>query len=153
MSPRSKMMRKVLNPPTIKGFKPYGPDVVELNTLPVILLFEEYEALRLSDYDHLNHHQASVAMCISRPTFTRVYASALRKIAQAFVEARPISIEGGKVYYDSEWFECANCHSYFNHPDKSIDISTCPLCGKLTILNIGNENPSNRHKGRGRKML
>jgi len=85
-----------LNPPSIKGFKPYGLDSEGTAAEPVTVLFEEYEALRLSDYDSLNHHQASVMMGVSRPTFTRIYASALQKIAVAFVEGRQITIEGGK---------------------------------------------------------
>ena len=102
MSPRVKLIRKVLNPPLIAGFKPYGPESANHNQEPVFLLYEEYEALRLCDYDNYNHLNASVIMGISRPTFTRIYSSTRRKIAQAFVEGRQISIEGGNVYFDSD---------------------------------------------------
>jgi uncharacterized protein len=134
MSPRSKTLRKVLNPPSIKGFKPYGPDFKQKNPEPVTLFMEEYEALRLCDYDYFNHHQASVLMGVSRPTFTRIYASALRKIAMAFVEGKQIAIEGGKVYFDSDWFRCAACNCYFNHPEKEKKPEICPLCGSSNIL-------------------
>jgi len=139
MSPRIKTIRKVLNPPIIKGFKPYGPERTSANTDPVNLLFEEYEAIRLCDYDKCNHHQASVLMCVSRPTFTRIYASALQKIALAFVEGRQISIEGGKVYFDSDWYHCGKCNCYFNNPEKEIEIEQCPLCGsdKITGFDFG----------------
>jgi len=129
MSPRIKTLRKVLNPPIIKGLKPYGPDLNRLNPEPVILLFEEYEALRLCDYDRYNHHQASILMGVSRPTFTRIYAATLQKIARAFVEGRQISIEGGKVYFDSDWFHCSGCNCYFNNPEKDKELTSCPLCG------------------------
>ena len=95
MSPRKKILRKILNPPIIKGFKPYGIGTERKNPGQVNLLYEEYEALRLSDYDGLKHHQASVIMGVSRPTFTRIYASALQKVAKAFVEGKQITIEGG----------------------------------------------------------
>ncbi len=133
MSPRQKKARKVLEPPQVKGFKPYGPKSENRSESPVNLLFEEYEALRLSDYDRLNHHQASVMMQISRPTFTRIYASALRKIAIAFVEGRQLVIEGGKVYYDSDWYHCQTCRCYFNNPEKEVVLNQCALCGSREI--------------------
>lgn len=127
------MLRKVLNPPIIKGFKPYGNDGMHQEKGQVNLLYEEYEALRLCDYDGCNHHQASVIMGVSRPTFTRIYASALQKISTAFVEGRQISIEGGKVYFDSDWYRCSRCSCYFNNPEKQTEIANCPLCGSENI--------------------
>jgi predicted DNA-binding protein (UPF0251 family) len=133
MSPRLKKLRKVLNPPPIKGFKPYGPDVEGAKVEPVLLHFEEYEALRLCDYDMYNHHQASVLMGVSRPTFTRIYASVRQKVAVAFAEGRQIVIDGGKVYFDSDWYKCNQCKCFFNNPQKEIDITNCPLCGGESI--------------------
>jgi len=85
MSPRIKVLRKVLSPPIIKGFKPYGLQAGQQHPEVVNLLYEEYEALRLSDYDKLNHHQASIMMVVSRPTFTRIYGSVLQKVAKGMV--------------------------------------------------------------------
>jgi len=138
MSPRIKTLRKVLNPPVIKGFKPYGLESDRQNAELINLLIEEYEALRLSDYDKCNHYEASVLMGISRPTFTRIYASALQKIAKSFVEGRQISIEGGKVYFDSDWYKCAACQCYFNNPEKEKKIERCPLCGNHQIMPFEN---------------
>jgi len=129
MSPRSKIFRKVVSPPPIKGFKPYGGEQAGENKPLVLIHFEEYEALRLCDYDLHNHHQASVLMGVSRPTFTRIYASAREKIALALVEGRQISVEGGKVYFDSDWYHCSGCCCYFNNPEKETSIVACPLCG------------------------
>jgi predicted DNA-binding protein (UPF0251 family) len=140
MSPRIKILRKVSNPPVIKGFKPYGISSDKLNQEEVKLLYEEYEAIRLCDYDMLNHHQASVLMGVSRPTYTRIYASALQKIAKAFVEGRLISIEGGKVYFDSDWYRCNKCECYFNNPEREKPIENCPLCGSQDIDKFDYEN-------------
>jgi len=134
MSPRRKTLRKVVSPPIIKGFKPVGLQEKNLVTEPVILLLEEYEALRLCDYDHRSQLEASVYMCVSRPTFTRIYASALQKIATAFVEGRQLVISGGKVYFDSDWFECQSCNCYFNNPEKERVITDCPLCGSQQVM-------------------
>jgi len=140
MSPRKKVLRKVVNLPVIKGFKPYGPESNVQPLEPVNLLYEEYEAIRLSDYDHLNHQQASEMMGVSRPTFTRIYASALQNIAKAMVEGRQLSIEGGKVYFDSDWYECEQCLCNFNNPEKDKAISTCPLCGSDRIKRYDVDN-------------
>lgn len=140
--PRIKTLRKVLNPPIIKGFKPYGSEAGKRGATLVNLLFEEYEALRLCDYDKCNHHQASVMMGVSRPTFTRIYASALQKIALAFVEGRQISIEGGKVYFDSDWYQCAGCGCNFNNPEREKEIEKCPLCGSDQIMSFDFDNSS-----------
>lgn len=140
MSPRIKVIRKISNPPLIKGFKPYGPESGKQELNPVYLLYEEYEAIRLSDYDLLNHYQSSVMMGISRPTFTRIYASALKKIARAFVEGRQISIEGGKVYFDSDWYHCKKCECYFNNPEKEKPVNKCPLCGSQQVNKFDLEN-------------
>ncbi|NSW44373.1 MAG: DUF134 domain-containing protein [Bacteroidales bacterium] len=133
MSPRIKTLRKVSNPPIVKGFKPYGISSDKSHYEDVKLLYEEYEAIRLCDYDMLNHYQASVLMGVSRPTFTRIYASALKKIAKAMVEGRPISFEGGKIYFDSNWYQCYNCGCYFNNPEKEKTIEHCPLCGSIKV--------------------
>jgi predicted DNA-binding protein (UPF0251 family) len=133
MSPRIKRPRKVLSPPIIKGFKPFGPGIASLNPEPVFLLFEEYEAIRLCDFDMVIHTEASIVMGVSRPTFTRIYAAARQKIARAFVEGRPITIEGGKVYFDSTWYHCSYCKCDFNNPEKEKDVEYCPLCGSTQV--------------------
>jgi len=135
MSPRLKRLRKVLNPPSIKGFKPFGMEGESISKEPVLLHFEEYEALRLCDYDMLTHHEASVIMGVSRPTFTRIYAALRKKMASAFVEGRPIRIEGGKVYFDSNWFKCMTCACFFNNPESQTQPLQCPLCNSTDICN------------------
>ncbi|NQU80500.1 MAG: DUF134 domain-containing protein [Bacteroidetes bacterium] len=135
MSPRPKRLRKVSNPPVISGFKPYGNKSIEVKPVSVFLQYEEYEALRLCDFEMLNHHQASVMMDVSRPTLTRIYAKARYKIAEAIVKGKQIIIEGGKVYFDSEWFACPSCGCFFNNPEKQEDVKSCPLCRSTNFSN------------------
>ena len=59
MSPRPKRLRKIINPPPVKGFKPYGTIKQAVHVEPVFLLYEEYEAFRLCDFEKLNHQEAS----------------------------------------------------------------------------------------------
>jgi len=135
MSPRPKRIRKVSNPPIISGFKPYGGEEKRNKQEPVFLHYEEYEALRLCDFEMLNHHQASIIMDVSRPTLTRIYAKARYKVAEAFVKGLQIIIEGGKVYFDSDWCSCSSCGCFFNNPEKQEDIKNCPLCKSTDIVN------------------
>lgn len=127
MSPRPIRLRKISNPPVISGFKPYGSKDYQIKA-DIFLQLEEYEAIRLCDYEMLNHHQASVIMNVSRPTLTRIYSNARQKLAEALVQGKQIIIEGGKIYFDSEWYSCKMCGSYFNNPEKQKEISECPLC-------------------------
>lgn len=143
---RNTTPRKILNPPIIKGFNPYGPDRENQQLEAIILLYEEYEALRLCDYDMKNHHEASALMNISRPTFTRIYSSVRQKIARAFVEGRQISIEGGKVYFDSNWYHCKQCTCYFNNPEIEKAVHRCTLCGSNDISRVETEDTSTKTK-------
>ncbi len=134
-------MRKILGPPAIKGLLPRRRGGGVVNSEPVVMLLEEYESIKLCDYDLMNHNEASQIMGVSRPTFTRIYSSARQKVAKAFVEVSEIIVEGGKVYYDSEWFQCEECGCDFNHHDKMTTPEKCPLCGSSKVKNIvSNEN-------------
>ena len=127
---RPKRIRKMTNPPHFKGFRPIGlPEEINL----VVLNYEEYEAIRLSDFELYGQLEASQIMEVSRPTYTRIYESARRKVAEAFVLGKAILFEGGKVFFDTEWYSCNSCCCYFNHPAKEQKISKCPLCGSSDI--------------------
>ncbi len=139
MSPRQLRPRKLSAPPRISGMKPYGDQLPKGKPEALFLQFEEYEALRLCDYLNLNHHQASMQMDVSRPTLTRIYARARQKVARALVEGKQIIVEGGKVYFDSDWYACRACGCHFNHPDKHKEVTACALCGSRDIAHCEGE--------------
>jgi predicted DNA-binding protein (UPF0251 family) len=123
--PRRKRMRKVVAPPGFKGYKPYGNR--HNNKEQVDLLYEEYEAIKLADYDLMNHQEASELMGVSRATFARVYESARRKIASALVETREIRSVYGNALLDKSWYVCNVCHSRFTIP-ATLKHQACPIC-------------------------
>jgi uncharacterized protein len=128
--PRPKRIRRVCTPPHFKGYLPIGlPDQVQA----VVLNYEEYEAIRLSDYELHGQVEAAEIMGVSRPTYARVYESARRKIAEALVGGKPIIFEGGKVYFDSDWYTCLSCNCWFNHLEKEKPVQKCALCGSTHI--------------------
>jgi predicted DNA-binding protein (UPF0251 family) len=92
----------------MEGFKPFGIPITDLE--PVILFFEEYEAMRLLDYLGMTQLEAAREMAVSRPTLTRIYEKARRTIAEAFVDGKAIFIAGGDYHTDEFWYRCEDCH-------------------------------------------
>lgn len=128
--PRRRSLRKVVAPPAFKGYKPYG--VSKESDDAIELLYEEYEAIKLADYDLMNHQEASKLMGVSRPTFARIYESARRKIAQALVETKEIKSVYGNALLDGKWFICTDCIARFTIPAKASG-NHCPICKSQNI--------------------
>lgn len=108
-------------PPMMEGYKPFGVPMRELES--VILLYEEFESLRLADYENLTQAEAAKKMNISRPTFTRLYEKARKSVAKAFVEGKAIVIRGGTYVTDDYWYRCDDCHNttVSDHPVEQCD--------------------------------
>src|SRR5512135_2639323 len=92
---RPKSCRRVGCQPGTTYFKPRGVPLSGLEE--VLLAVDEFEALRLADYEGLYHEEAAVRMNVSRPTFGRMLNSAREKVADAIVNGKALRIEGGKV--------------------------------------------------------
>ncbi|WXR60315.1 DUF134 domain-containing protein [Peptostreptococcaceae bacterium AGR-M142] len=132
--PRPRKFRRVCKKPTIEAFGPvvaYNNDIDEDSY--IIMSFEEYESIRLMDYEGLNQEECGVSMNIGRSSVQRIYIDARRKIAKGMVEGRPIRIEGGdyKLCEDEQEIE-----------------ERCPNCKRLK--NQGNCNGNGKQKGRGK---
>jgi predicted DNA-binding protein (UPF0251 family) len=128
--PRRRRLRKVVAPPGFRGYKPYGINGTSKESIE--LLYEEYEALKLADYDMMNHQEASEIMGVSRPTFARIYESARRKIARALVETKIIKTVFGNAWMDKNWYECESCHARFTIP-RTLKEHQCPICSSVRI--------------------
>jgi uncharacterized protein len=128
--PRRKRLRRIVAPPGFKGYRPFGN--THRNKGYIELLYEEYEAIKLTDYDLMNHQEAARLMGISRPTFARVYESARRKIAKAFVETREIRTFFGNAWMDGNWYDCIDCRARFTIPFTQ-QYSHCPVCRSESI--------------------
>jgi len=133
--PRLKVLRNLDDLPMIKGFRPIWLRAGFRHT--VSLNLEEYEAIRLIDYEKSNHEQAAQAMNVSRPTITRIYESARQKLALALVEGRGLIIEGGNVSLRGSHLYCEACSQKFTIPEAADGASTtCPHCGSSQILDL-----------------
>ena len=126
MSPRPKNIRRISEAPQTVGFVPMKCKRYET----IELHMEEYEAIRLCDYEIMTQAEAAVRMGISRPTLTRIYGSARQKIARALVEQSAVTIEGGKAYMEGTWHKCLECGMVFNNIDPNLrpENLCCPSC-------------------------
>jgi predicted DNA-binding protein (UPF0251 family) len=96
--PRPHNFRRVCRLPQSSYFKPRG---VPLSILQHINLnVDEFEAVRLADLEGLYHNDAAEKMNVSRQTFGRILESAHKKIADALVNGKALSIEGGPYELD-----------------------------------------------------
>jgi predicted DNA-binding protein (UPF0251 family) len=93
--PRPRHCRRVGHLPQATFYKPRG---VPLSVLQhITLTVDELEAIRLADLQGLYQEQAAEKMNVSRQTFGRIIESAHKKIADALVNGKALSIEGGIV--------------------------------------------------------
>jgi len=90
---RPKKTRWVKCEPGERCFRPQCKPSNQLDGIYMTL--DEFEAVRLADYEGLKQEEAAKRLKISRPTFSRIIASAHNKIADAFVNIKAIKIEGG----------------------------------------------------------
>ena len=90
---RPRLCRRVRFNPGVVYFKPRGVRLTELEE--VVLLVEEFEAVRLKDLEGLEQGECAKKMGISQPTFHRLVLSARKKIADAIVKGKAIRICGG----------------------------------------------------------
>jgi predicted DNA-binding protein (UPF0251 family)/predicted Fe-Mo cluster-binding NifX family protein len=134
--PRQKKCRNIENPPIYDGYRPVGVSPKHLDCIDLKL--EEYEAIRLADYENLRQQDAAIRMNISRPTFTRIYNSARKKIAQAFVEGKMILFKGGNIEIDQQLYKCKDCNEIFKLKDNISLI--CTSCKSENIENLKQNN-------------
>ena len=93
--PRPRHCRRVGCLPQATFYKPRG---IPLSVLQhVNLTVDELEAIRLADLEGLYQEHAAEKMKVSRQTFGRILESAHKKIADALVNGKALSIEGGSI--------------------------------------------------------
>jgi predicted DNA-binding protein (UPF0251 family) len=95
--PRPKRCRRICGYPDFWSFAPEG--TVDAET--IVFKLDEYEAVRLIDYQKLTQEECAEAMGVSRATVTSIYESARFKIADAMVNGKRIRITGGSYRIDS----------------------------------------------------
>ena len=147
---RPKKNRIINAPPEIVAFKPVG---IPTNILKkVYLTIDEYEAIRLADYEKLDHEQAAKEMEISRPTFTRLIDSARKKVADSIINGKELIIQGGNIHFKNNIYRCFDCGYTVQLPIYRNPLNSCPSCGSKRINNLARQfghGKCCRHRWRG----
>lgn len=102
--PRPKCRRNICGIPDKNYFKPRGIPTVDLEE--VNLTLDEFETVRLADYEQLYQEAAAARMNISRQTFGRIIDAAHKKIADVLINGKALKIEGGEISLDDPEPSC-----------------------------------------------
>ena len=92
---RPQKMRKVCAAPCKRRFGPLGEGVATCEV--VQLTVDEYEVLRLIDYEGLLQEECAEKMQVARTTVQAMYGAARKKLGIMLVEGATLRIEGGNV--------------------------------------------------------
>jgi predicted DNA-binding protein (UPF0251 family) len=130
--------RRVQGSPVACYFKPRGAPLPLLQG--VVITVDEFEALRLADFEGLYQEHAAQKMGVSRQTFGNIVASARRKVADAIVNARVLKIEGGAVETAGGHFVCCRCRNEWIRQHGPGTSGRCPRCKSVDIERTP-ENP------------
>jgi len=112
----------------------------------VVLALDEYEAIRLADFEGLYQEQAAERMGVSRQTFGRTIEAARRKVAQALVQGLLLRIEVPEIEAallpTLRPFTCAGCAHAWSEPFGTGRPDACPACGSQNFQRSGCLGPS-----------
>ncbi len=124
---RPKCPRQVNCLPQSNYFKPRGIPVSALEE--IVLTVDEFEAIRLADYEGLYQEQAAEKMSVSRQTFGRIMESAHRKVADVLINGKAMKIEGGVIELaKTRKFKCHDCGHEWSLPFGTGRPPRCPSC-------------------------
>lgn len=113
---RPRKWRKVCCIPENNLFGPLDVPIMEEDIITMTV--DEYETIRLIDYEGLMQEECAQRMGVARTTIQRIYGDARQKIADSLVNDKAIKIEGGdfKLYDDEErQYGCGRCRRAYGH--------------------------------------
>ena len=94
--PRPFRCRKIEQMPVYRSFSP--DDIKDVDS--ILMTVDEFETLRLLDYEGLTQEKCANKMNIARTTVTAIYESARKKIAMMLVSGKRLLITGGYCEFD-----------------------------------------------------
>jgi uncharacterized protein len=125
--PRPPIERQIHFMPVSTVFKPAGIPKREIEE--IVLTLDEFESVRLADWEGLYQENAASVMNISRQTFGLILAGARRKIADCILHGKALRIEGGTVRFAERRFACDSCGHEWPVPEGTMRSGPCPACG------------------------
>lgn len=113
--------RRICLEPEYDSFAPCGIGGTE----QILLAVDEFEAIRLIDYEKRTHEQCAGQMGISRTTVTEMYERARSKIADCIINGKTLRISGGNYQLcdGSAWRCCGKkCNRVYYAAGNPADI-------------------------------
>lgn len=104
--PRPIKPRIICSEPKINLFGPKGYRTTEIITLNL----DEFETIRLIDYNNLTQEECAKFMRVARTTVQKIYDDARHKVANALINGKTIKINGGNYQLCSELGKGKNCN-------------------------------------------
>ncbi|HKL74380.1 MAG TPA: DUF134 domain-containing protein [Clostridia bacterium] len=89
---RPKKWRKVCGLPEVNRYGPLNGYVNDFIIMPI----DEYETVRLIDFEGFTQEECAENMNIARTTVQAIYQDARKKIADSLVNGKALIIEGGE---------------------------------------------------------
>ena len=110
--PRPCKHRRICGIPNLSKFVPDG--IEDFSSVPsVVMTLDEFETIRLIDYESMTQEQCAAQMNVARTTVQAIYNSARFKLSQCLVEERPLHIEGGNyIICSGNEHDCTCPHKY-----------------------------------------
>ncbi len=93
--PRPRKCRRVCCVPENTNFGPLENCAKRREA--VVMTVDEFETIRLIDYEGLTQEECAERMCISRTTTQAIYSNARLKLAKCLVTPMKLVIEGGDI--------------------------------------------------------
>ena len=127
--------------PEVSYFKPRGIPMINLDE--VRLTVDEREAIRLSDLLGLSHEDAGQQMGVSRATFGRIIQRAHKTVADALINGKAITIEGGnyRLVETVRRFQCRRCDTRWEEPCGTGRPEGCPECESDAFYRVIDQTP------------
>ena len=94
---RPKRCRRICNYPNFWSFMPEKTETSET----ISFMLDEFEVIRLIDYQKMTQEECVAIMCVSRATIANIYENARFKIADAMINGKCLRITGGSYRIDS----------------------------------------------------
>jgi predicted DNA-binding protein (UPF0251 family) len=107
---RPKKCKRVCMMPRASSFS--SSDLKMGEQEPLVMSVEEYETIRLIDYEGLSQEECAEQMSVGRATIQRIYSDARKKLAQFLLEERTLKVEGGDFEIcdgDQDYSGCCEC--------------------------------------------
>ena len=77
------------------------------NDSQIVMTVDEYECIRLMDYEHMTQEECAKRMKVARTTVQSIYETARYKLAAFLVDGSPLLISGG--HYEVCEAETGSC--------------------------------------------